>query len=159
VSTTTAYRAGYEHRSREIMTSLPSDLMIQEPVTLSPRNQTVARRVVKHAYPFRCCIICGLQIETCLTIAHLDHNAGHNAADNLAYLCQTHHWMYDAGLFPIEAIRLFRAHWQETKGVPDHKPRMKTAGSDAARTRRRKAAARKAVETRRRNRVRTGTPN
>jgi hypothetical protein len=36
--------------------------------------------------------------------------------------------MYDAGLYPVEAIRLLRSHWQKTKGVPDHKPRMKTAG-------------------------------
>jgi len=121
------------------------------------RNQNEARRVAKVAYPFRCCVVCGLQIETCLTIAHLDHNAGHNEPDNLAYLCQTHHWMYDAGLFPVDAIRLLRTHWQETKGIPDHKPRMKTAGADAARTRKRKAIARKAVETRRRNRAQAAT--
>lgn len=121
-----------------------------------PRNQATARRVAKQAYPFRCCVICGLQVETCLTISHLDHNAGHNEPDNLAYLCQTHHWMYDAGLFPIEGIRLLRAHWQNTKGIPDHGPRMKTAGADAARTRKRKAAARKAVATREKNRERAG---
>jgi hypothetical protein len=87
-----------------------------------------------------------------LTIAHLDHQAGNNDPDNLAYLCQTPHWMYDAGLYPNEAIRLHRSHWQDTRGVPDHKPRMKTAGVDAARTRKRRAAARKAVETKRRKR-------
>lgn len=122
------------------------------------RNQGEARRIAATAYPFRCCVVCGLQIPTCLTIAHLDHNAGNNDPDNLARLCQTHHWMFDAGLYPIEAIKLLRAHWQKTKGVPDHKPRMKTAGADAARTRKRKAAARKAVETRRRNQARIGTP-
>lgn len=116
----------------------------------SSRKQSEARRVAKQAYPFRCCVVCGLQVATCLTLAHLDHDAGHNTADNLAYLCQTHHWMYDAGLFPIAAIRLLRAHWQKTKGIPDHKPRMKTAGADAARTRKRRAAARKAAATRQR---------
>jgi hypothetical protein len=59
--------------------------------------------------------------------------------------------MYDAGLFPIEAIRLLQAHWQTTKGVPDHRGRMKDAGANAAMTRKRRAAARKAVETRRTN--------
>ena len=61
---------------------------------------------------------------TCLQLAHLDHNASNNAADNLARLCQTHHWMYDAGLYPVEAIRLLQAHWQLTQGKPDHKGRM-----------------------------------
>jgi hypothetical protein len=60
--------------------------------------------------------------------------------------------MYDANLYPQDAIKLLRAHWQKTKGKPDHSRRMKTAGADAARTRKRRAAARKAVETRRRRR-------
>jgi hypothetical protein len=115
------------------------------------RKQGEARRVAAAAYEFRCCVICGLQIPTCLMIAHLDQNGGNNDPDNLAYLCGTHHWMYDAGLYPIVAIKLLRAHWQQTKGAPDHKPRMKTAGAAAARTRKRKASARKAVVTRRRN--------
>ncbi len=70
-------------------------------------------------YPFKCCAVCGLQLATCLTVAHLDHDASNNAADNLARLCQTHHWMYDAGLYPIEAIRLLQAHWQTIRGPPD----------------------------------------
>ncbi len=113
------------------------------------RNQAEARRVAKAAYPFRCCVVCGLQIPTCLTIAHLDHDAGNNSPDNLARLCQTHHWMFDAGLYPIEAITLLRAHWQRTQGVPSHKARMKDAGAKAARARKRGAAARKAWKTRR----------
>jgi hypothetical protein len=40
------------------------------------------------------------------TIAHLDHTAGNNHPDNLAYLRWTHHWMFDADLHPIEAIKL-----------------------------------------------------
>jgi hypothetical protein len=93
--------------------------------------------------------VCGIQIRTCLTIAHLDHNAGHNDADNLAFMCQTHHWMFDAGFYPIEAIKMLRAHWQETKGVPSHKARMKDAGAKAARTRKLSSSARKAWATRR----------
>lgn len=118
------------------------------PITL-PRKQGEARRVAAKAYEFRCCVVCGLQLPACLTIAHLDHQPGNNDPDNLAYLCATHHWMYDASLYPENAIKLLRAHWQKTKGKPDHSGRMKTAGIDAARTRKRRAAARKAVQTRR----------
>ena len=116
-----------------------------------PRNPSEAHRVANEHYPFKCCAVCGLQLTTCLTIAHLDHNAGNNAADNLARLCQTHHWMYDAGLYPKEAIMLLQAHWQTVKGVADHRLRMKDAGAKAALTRKRRAAARKATKTRKLN--------
>ncbi len=96
-----------------------------------------------------CCV--RLAISNFLTIAHLDHNAGNNHPDNLARLCQTHHWMYDSGLYPKEAISLLQAHWQTIEGIPNHKPRMKDAGAKAALTRKRRAAARKASETRRFN--------
>ena len=59
--------------------------------------------------------------------------------------------MHDAGLYPFEAVPLLQAHWQATLGVPDHKPRMKDAGAKAALARKRSAAARKAVVTRRPN--------
>jgi HNH endonuclease len=114
----------------------------------SPRKQSAARKAASAAYPFRCCVICGLQIEASLTVAHLDHHAGNNDPDNLAYLCGTHHWMYDCGLYPISAIKLLRAHWQETKGVPDHKPRMKDAGAKAARKRDYLRRGKQAAETR-----------
>jgi hypothetical protein len=120
-----------------------------EPAAPKTRDQAAARRVLDENCPFKCCAVCGLQIETCLTVAHLDHDATNNAPDNLARLCQTHHWMYDAGLYPIDAIRLLQAHWQTTKGTPDHSGRMKDAGAKAALTRKRRAAARKAVDTRR----------
>lgn len=120
-----------------------------EATSPAPRNQAEARRVLDEHFPFRCCAVCGLQIATCLTIAHLDHNPGNNAPDNLARLCQTHHWMYDSGLYPVEAIRLLQAHWQIVRGVPDHSGRMKDAGAKAATTRKRRAAARKAVRARR----------
>jgi hypothetical protein len=113
------------------------------------RNQAEARRVLNENYPFKCCAVCGLQLATCLTVAHLDHDASNNAPDNLARLCQTHHWMYDAGLYPIEAIRLMQTHWQTVQGKPNHKPRMKDAGAKAALSRKRSAAAGKAAGTRR----------
>ncbi|MBL6081338.1 hypothetical protein JMJ56_25410 [Belnapia sp. T18] len=107
--------------------------------------------MIDQAYPYRCCVVCGLEAATCLQVAHLDHNASNNAPDNLARLCPTHHWMYDAGLYPIEAIQLLQAHWQTTQGIPNHKVRMKDAGAKAALSRKRSAAARKAVATRRAN--------
>jgi hypothetical protein len=113
------------------------------------RKQTHARKVAAEHYPFRCCFICGLQLPASLTVAHLDHHSGNNDPDNLAYLCGTHHWMYDAGLYPLAAVKLLRAHWQMTEGKPDHRPRMKDAGAKAARARKRSAAARKAWQTRR----------
>lgn len=118
------------------------------------RKQGTARRIAAASYPLRC-VVCGLEIPTALAVAHLDQHAGNNDPDNLAYLCGTHHWMYDAGLYPIEAIKLLRAHWvlwHQMGSKPDHKPRMKDAGAKAARARKQSAAARKAWETRR------GTP-
>ncbi|MGH7059417.1 MAG: HNH endonuclease [Stellaceae bacterium] len=115
------------------------------------RRQGEARKVAAEHYPFRCCVVCGLQLLASLTVAHLDHKPGNNDPDNLAYLCGTHHGMYDAGLYPIETIKLLRDHWQKTEGKPDHKPRMKDAGAKAARSRKRSAAARKAWEARRRS--------
>lgn len=92
------------------------------------RNSVEARKVAKAAYGFRCCVICGVQMDAVLELAHLDQHAGNNDPDNLAWFCGTHHRMYDCGLYPEAAIKLLRARWQETKGVPDHKPRMKDAG-------------------------------
>jgi hypothetical protein len=88
-----------------------------------------------------------LQIGTCLTAAHLDHDSGNNDPENLAWLCWTHHWMFDADLYPIEAIKLMRARWQETKAIPRRVP-MIGAGAKAAATRKRSANARKAWVTR-----------
>ena len=114
------------------------------------RRQGEARRIARESYPYKCCCVCGLKLDTALDLAHLDQNAGNNDPDNLAWLCKTHHWMYDAGLYPIEAIEILRENWQVTKGKPDHSARMKDAGRKAALTRKRRAAARKAVATRRR---------
>ena len=90
---------------------------------LLSQKQGEARKVAAQNYPFRCCVVCGLQLPASLTVAHLDHKPGNNDPDNLAYLCGTHHWMYDAGLYPIDAIKLLRAHWKQTEGKPDHKPK------------------------------------
>jgi len=98
---------------------------------LGKRRQGEARRIAFEAYPFRCCVICGQQMEASLVVAHLDHHAGNNDPDNLTYLCGTHHWMYDCGLYPIDAVKLLRAHRQRTLGKPGHKPRMKDARGES----------------------------
>ena len=129
--------------------STPDASPTASPIPL--RAQHRARQVIDQVFSFKCCAVCGLQLKTCLQIAHLDHNAANNAPDNLARLCGTHHWMYDCGLYPIEAIRLLQAHWQSNLDQPDHKPRMKDAGAKAALARKRRAAAGRAVATRRAN--------
>ena len=119
-------------------------------MTSPGRKQSEARRIAKDAYPFKCCVVCGATLAATLDLAHLDQNAANNDPDNLAWLCKTHHWMCDAGLYPIDAIKMLRAHWQVTRGKPDHSGRMKDAGVKAAQTRKWRAAGKKAAETRRR---------
>lgn len=121
--------------------------------TLRPLSQNEARRVARETYKFRCCVVCGLQLAACLTVAHLDQNPGNNTADNLAFMCQTHHWMFDAKLYPVEAIRLLRQHWQSCEGVPDHSERIKDAGKTAAATRKWKRDGEKAARTRKLNKI------
>jgi hypothetical protein len=115
------------------------------------RNQNEARRVLEQAAPYQCCAVCGG--THVLTVAHLDHDAANNSPTNLAWLCWTHHRMYDAGLYPVGAIRQLQAHWQATKGVPDYRAVMKDAGAKAAKTRasRMSEIAARAHATRRRN--------
>jgi hypothetical protein len=81
-----------------------------------------------------------------LQAAHLDHNPGNNAPGNLAWLCPTHHWMYDAHLYSIDAIKLLQAHWQKTGGKPDHSDK-RPAAIKAGKTRKRRVAASKAAAT------------
>ena len=114
------------------------------------RNPTEAKRVIREAYPYKVCTVCGTTLAAALDIAHLNHDPSNNDPDNLAWLCKTHHWMFDCDLYPLEAIKLMRDRWQVTKGRPDHSGRMKDAGKKAAATRRRSAAAQKSWETRRR---------
>ena len=119
------------------------------PAIRQKRNQSEARRIATQTYPFKCCAICGMGADTVLEVEHLDQDHSNNEPDNLAWLCKTHHWMHGARLYPTQGVKLLRDHWQATKGIPDHSARMKDAGSKAALTRKRRAAARKAVATRR----------
>jgi len=118
------------------------------------RNQGGARKALRQAAPLICCAVCGLAIPTCVTVAHLDQNGGNNHPHNLAWLCQTHHWMFDCGLYTPKAIRMLQARWQKSEAVPDHRARMKDAVKKASAKRRanqrmRSRRASKAWETRR----------
>jgi len=67
------HRGGGTHQlaaGSTFMSATDSDSNVPQP-TARDRNQAEARRVINTAYPFRCCAVCGLQIETCLQIAHL----------------------------------------------------------------------------------------
>jgi hypothetical protein len=93
-----------------------------------PRKQVEARRIARRKYPFRGCVICGIELDAILQVAHLNNDPSDNDPDNLAWFCATHHWMVDHGLYPVEAIKMLRAHWQITMGQPDHAAVMKHAG-------------------------------
>ena len=110
-----------------------------------------ARKTCKAHYPYMCCSICGLSMEAVLDVAHLDQDPSNNNPDNLAWLCKTHHRMFDCGLYPVGGIKMLQDHWQQwhaNGAVADHSIYMKDAGIKAARTRKRKIAAKKAVATR-----------
>lgn len=128
--------------------SKSDDLVVVESGS-GPRASGQAKKAAQERYPFRGCVICGVQLDASLTIAHLDHRSGNNDPDNLAYLCWTHHRMFDAGLYPLNGIKLLRAHWQSTMGKPNYKAVMKDAGAKAAITRVRSRSAKKAWITRR----------
>ena len=101
------------------------------------RNSGEAHRNVYKAYPFECCAWCGMRSDHALELAHIDHNALNNDPDNLVWLCANDHKSLDTALLDVTALKFQRARWQITKGVPDHKPRMKDAGVKAVATRRR----------------------
>jgi len=116
---------------------------------MGARKSGRTRKVAREEYSFVCCAICGLRQDGAIDTAHLDQNPSNDEPGNLAFLCKTHHRMFDMGLYPVQAIILLRDHWQKTMGEPDHSIYMKDAGKKAARTRRRSAGAKKAAATRR----------
>jgi len=119
--------------------------MTKVKLTLPLRNTAHAKRVMAEHYPFKCCVICGIDLNYGIDIAHLDQNSANNDPDNLAWLCRTHHAMYDSDLYPEEAVKMLRDRWQITKGTPDHRARMKDAGQKAARLRQARDAKRMPV--------------
>ncbi len=84
-----------------------------------------------------------------LDVAHLNQNPTDDEPDKLVFLCKSNHRMFYMCLYPVQAIKLLRDHWQKTRGEPNHKIYMKEAGTKAARTRKRSAGAKRAWKTRR----------
>jgi 5-methylcytosine-specific restriction endonuclease McrA len=93
------------------------------------------------------CAYCGFGIPEILEVAHLDGDRQNNHLENLAILCCNCHKMHDIGLIPTATV----VEMRDRKRQVDWSKRMKDAGAKAALTRKRKAAARKAVQTRRGN--------
>jgi 5-methylcytosine-specific restriction endonuclease McrA len=91
------------------------------------------------------CAYCGFGVSAVLEVAHLDGDRENNVLENLAILCPNCHKMHDVGLIPTPTIIDMR----DRKVLVDWSKRMKNAGAKAALTRKRRTAARKAVETRR----------
>ena len=123
------------------------------------------RQLAFKAYP-PICTYCGFGIPDVLEVAHLDGNRRHNEVSNLAILCPTCHRMHDIDLISTEMIIEMRDHPRRTdwskllkdaakKAAATRKKRKATRSAgktEDAMTRKRKAAARKPAETRRKNR-------
>jgi HNH endonuclease len=93
------------------------------------------------------CAHCGFGIPDVLEVAHIDCNRSNNDVGNLVILCPNCHKMHDLDLISTETIIQMR----DRSKVVNWAKRMKDAGQKAALTRKRSRAAKKAVETRRRN--------
>lgn len=104
------------------------------------------RKIAFSVYP-PFCAYCGFGIKGILQVAHLNHNRKDNSVENLVILCPTCHKMYDGNLIPKEILVVLRDNPRKI----DWSASMKDAGIKAARKRKARVAARKAVETRRRN--------
>lgn len=119
------------------------------------RRAPGARKLCGAAHaPF--CAICGLSLPWALDVAHLDQQPGNNAPDNLAFLCKTHHKLFDIGFYPLEMVTFLRDRWtayRDGAWKPDHKLSLKDAGAKAAETRKWREAGRKAHETRRKKKA------
>ncbi len=102
------------------------------------------RKLAFEHYP-PICAYCGFGIPEILQIAHVNHNHQDNAIENLVVLCPTCHKMYDGNLIPRDVILLMRDNPRKL----DWSASMKDAGIKAAKKRKARQAAKKAVETRR----------
>src|SRR5215210_6325629 len=104
------------------------------------------RKLAFDTYP-SVCAHCGFGIRDVLEVAHLDCDRSNNDISNLAILCPNCHKMHDLDLISTEVIIEMR----DRPKVVNWAKRMKDAGQKAALTRKRSRAAKKAVETRRKN--------
>ena len=92
------------------------------------------------------CADCGFGVPAVLEVAHIDGNRTNNDLGNLVILCPNCHKMLDLDLISNETIIQMR----NRPKIVTWSKRMKDAGQKAALKRLRRAAARKAVNTRRR---------
>ncbi len=93
------------------------------------------------------CAFCGFGIEAVLEVTHLDGNRANDDVANLAILCPTCNKMHGIDLISSSVIREMRDRPREIIWAK----RNKDAGAKAALTKKRRAAAHKAVATRRKN--------
>ena len=93
------------------------------------------------------CAHCGFGIPSVLEVAHIDGQRTNNDIGNLVILCPNCHKMLDLDLISTETIIQMR----DRPKVVTWSKRMKDAGQKDALTRKRSAAAKKAVATRKRN--------
>lgn len=110
-----------------------------------PKQINYRKLAFEHYPPI--CAYCGFGVPEVLEVAHLDGKRDNNIIGNLVILCPNCHKMYDIDLISKKIIVEMR---DKEKRV-DWFKRMKDAGAKAALTRKRRLAARKAVETRKRN--------
>lgn len=113
------------------------------------------RKLAFEKYP-PICAHCGFGIPEVLEVAHIDGDRDKNDVSNLVILCPNCHKMHDLGLIPTTTV----VEMRDRERAVDWSKRMKDAGKMAAATRKRLAdalrrkrrkAALKAVQTRRRN--------
>ncbi len=114
-------------------------------MTNIPKQINYRKLAFKHYPPI--CAYCGFGIPEVLEVAHLDGKRDNNVIGNLVILCPNCHKMYDVDLISKKTVVEMR---DKEKRVNWSK-RMKDAGVKAALTRKRRLTARKAVETRKRN--------
>ncbi len=104
------------------------------------------RKIAFDTYP-HICAYCGFGIIGILQVAHLSHDRKDDSPENLVILCPTCHKMYDGNLISKDALILLRVNPPKI----DWRASMKNAGVKAAKTRKARAAGRKAAQTRLKN--------
>jgi predicted restriction endonuclease len=107
---------------------------------------TSYRKIAFDTYP-HICAYCGFGIVGILQVAHLSHNRKDDSPKNLVILCPTCHKMYDGNLISKDALIVLRDNPRKI----DWSASMKDAGVKAAKTRKARAAGRKAAQTRLKN--------
>jgi hypothetical protein len=115
-----------------------------------PKRINYRKLAFSHYDPL--CAHCGFGVPAVLEVAHIDGDRTNNDIQNLVILCPNCHKMLDLDLISNDLIIQMR----DRPKVVTWSKRMKDAGQKAALKRLRRAAARKAVATRRLNQGKSG---